>query len=114
MLDADYFTTVLPEQMKKHGSSVTVTVHLYTGAHYHAHALHDVKPGYVVLEVYPPEGTEPKLKDDWTHAHKAGQTAFNTDMVALPYESIQRVLTTTSSPADAARVGFRRSSSTLG
>jgi hypothetical protein len=54
VLDAEYFNSVLPDQILKHGSSVTVEIRLHDGRSYQAKSIHTVQPGYVVLEVCDP------------------------------------------------------------
>ena len=102
MFDAKYFTTDLPDQVRRMVQSATVEVLLHDDRVYQAYRVEDAQAGYVLLEVFPPEGIKPEMdstSDGWKLA--------NGDRVAIPYESIAHILVTREVASNGPSIGFK-------
>jgi hypothetical protein len=101
VLDADFFDQQLKATVARVPGSATVEVALHDGRVYHAYRVDHAGAGYVILEVFPPEGT--KVESEST---KDGLRLLNSDHVAIPYEAIARVRVTREPPSTSAAIGF--------
>jgi hypothetical protein len=99
MFDAVYFKEHLPAQIQQLGAGAcSVTVHLTDGSRFTVERCDPdgVQSGFVLLEVYPEEGT---TKDSMKKRRKPGGTdEVFFDRVAIPYECITRVFLTVVAP----------------
>jgi hypothetical protein len=95
MFDAVYFKEHLPAQIQQLGAGAcSVVVHLTDGSRFIVRGLDPdgVQSGFVLLEVYPPEGLTEKAKEKRRKPGGTDDVFF--DRVAIPYEQITRVFLT--------------------
>lgn len=93
MFDAKYFRSKFDLQRKKAGGSHTVEICLYNGEYYHAESLTSIEDNHVLFRVYPP-------------IEKASDKNIKLELLAIPYESIVRILITRNKPKKVGNIGF--------
>ena len=99
MINAEYFNTHIYEQIEQLGAgSTTSEVHLRDGTVYRVRKLGSAHPGYVLLEVYPTEGSSPESRE--RRKKPGGTDEVFDDRIAIPYEQITKVLLTVVEPDD--------------
>lgn len=107
MFDAQYFSHYVLDQIDQLGSgSCSLELHLHNGAIFRIRSIAQVCPGYVLLEVYPPEG----VTDESKAARKkpGGNDEVFHDRVAVAYGSIAYTFLTVKEPVRKGEIGFLR------
>ncbi len=106
MLDANYFETILPDQVQAMEQPVRLTLHLTTGAEYLIHAVVAAHATYVVLKVHG-EGKPHKHTPRWQQAHPKDEAVIF-DQVCAPYAVIADAHLTarTTKGDDTRKLGF--------
>ena len=102
MFDAEYFNKHVLEQIDELGSC-SVEIHLHGGVCFRVRKLGTIASGYVLLEVFPQEGTTKASK---TARQRPGDNEVFYDRVAIAYNSISYVLLTMKEPLKKERIGF--------
>jgi hypothetical protein len=109
MLTSQYFREHLPKQVKRMGHT-SAEVHLQGGIVYRIAKVELVAQDYVLLTVFPPEGTTPEAKE----ARIApGEDKVTFDRVSIPYESISHLFLSVVDPEHPKRIGLGRKRSVL-
>jgi hypothetical protein len=109
VLNAEYFRTHLPQQVREFGNTAMAEVHLHGGAVFRVRAIGEITESYVLLEVYPQEGVTEESMQARNKYRGTQEVVY--DRVAVPYGTIAYVFLTIMTPAtDTAIVGFGKDS----
>ena len=102
MFDSQYFTGQFNEQVKQMGGHPTVKLHLHSGDTYDLGKIEGIEPGYILVEVYPPNGSIPVLDQTSDEPRLT-----NSVRLSISYESIAQVEITKEKPKGRGPVGFQ-------
>lgn len=102
MFDAEYFEKHLVKQFKELGEA-SVEIHLHNGNSFSVRKF-DAEPGYVLMEVFPPDGVNEESKEKRKKTGGTDEVFF--DRVAVDYASISHVLLTVTDPENPTKMGF--------
>ncbi len=86
MIDSTYFSEHLPEQIRAMSGPATVRVYLQNGQVLEVYKTDRIEVGYVLLQVYPQDGSAAVGSDDPTKIELANGPRF-----AIPFGSISHV-----------------------
>ncbi len=102
--DASYFEQGLFTQLQGQPGHPVVRVILHNGREYLVKKIQGVAPGYVMLEIYPPEG---ESRGTFKFPPAAALLEAGTSPVALAYEAIAQVYVQSTAPEQRGRIGFQ-------
>ena len=101
--DATYFTTGLPAQCRELSGTPVVRLILHDGREFVVRAVREAGPGYVLLEIYAPQGN---ARGAFEFPPAVSLLESPTYPTALAYEAIQQVFLQAATPDAAGRLGF--------
>ncbi len=104
MFDADYFREGLRKQVEEAGGNPVVKVVLHAGREYLVRDVVQTAPGYVMLNVYPPEETAGIVAPSSSAYSTVPQAGYHPTAVA--YEAIAQVYVSNTTSEMRRRIGF--------
>ena len=102
--DSTYFERGLFEQLQKLPGQPVVRVILHNGREYLVRNIQSVAPGFVMLEIYPPEG---EARGVFRFPPAASLLESPTSPIALAYEAIAQVFIQSIAEDQRDRLGLR-------
>lgn len=102
--DSSYFERGLFEQLRGLPGNPVVRVILHNGREYLVRNIQGAAPGFVMLEIYPPEG---EARGGFKFPPAASLLEVTTSPIALAYESIAQVFVQSTGDDQRDRLGFR-------
>ena len=102
--DASYFEGGLFDQLKGLPGHPVVRVILHNGREYLVRNIQGTAPGFVMLEIYPPEG---EARGAFRFPPAASMLEVSTSPIALAYEAIAQVFVQSTGDDQRERLGFR-------
>jgi hypothetical protein len=104
--DSTYFERGLFEQLSQLPGQPVVRVILHNGREYLVRNIQRVAPGYVMLEIHPPEG---EARGTFRFPPAAALLESASSPIALAYEAIAQVYVQSTGEDQKDRLGFRSS-----
>jgi hypothetical protein len=102
--DASYFTSGLQDQIRGLSGVPVVRVILHDGREFLVRSIREATPGYVTLEIYPPQGTS---RGDFEFPPAVSLIELTTYPTAIAYEAIAQVFLQAAPADQAPRLGFQ-------
>jgi hypothetical protein len=103
MFDAEYFSTTLPDQVRRMHGSASAELHLFSGTVYFIAVVEKVADGYVLLQVY---SNDLRPRKEASREESPNEINIGDDRLAVSFESISHVLVTTAAPESNRTIGF--------
>jgi hypothetical protein len=102
--DAQFFSTGLQEQIRGLGGAPVVRVILHDGREFLVRSVRQAAPGYVTLEIYPPQGSS---RGAFEFPPAASLIDLSTYPTAIAYEAIAQVFLQAAPADQGTRLGFQ-------
>jgi hypothetical protein len=102
--DALYFSSGLHDQIRGLGGVPVVRIILHGGREFLVRSVRQAAPGYVTLEIYPPQGAS---RGEFEFPPAASLMDLTTYPTAIAYEAIAQVFLQAAPPDQGSRLGFQ-------